>query len=383
MRSMNGLVAGLLLMSMVSFGPFGGAENRIGDAQIADYLYEVLPGLHDGRIPIDPTLTTNWRLNSRGTTIAIDMDIAGVESNGLPVYASCQKLSPDPNVKARVNRVVAGGEGCREVVVSFFYGNDSQPLGEVSYLHVPPNVQAGAEIPVISGAGTRLGSLAESPWLRLTGPDADAIIALAGNVGSRRIEGPFEVVFEGRSLSIIRIGGGDDDWHYLGPLSDFSDGSRCASTGAHLHQAVPVSSGDPVWRNVDRPNSVNDDGFGFPGGNPYSAFCSDTWVYRLQSSFTAPEASPVEPCGAPQSAPSNLRALPRDGQLVLDWADPADDRITSVITSTETQMAPVFVPPSSTVSCLRNNAASRPRPRFSSRTRALICAGPRVLAGTW
>ncbi len=307
----KGLFAGLILTLVASFWPFGGAEWRTGDAQIADYLYEVRPGLHDGRNRTDLTLTTGWRLSSRGTTVAIDMDIVEVESNPLPVYASFRALSPDSNVKARVESVVSRGKGCREVLVSFFYGNRSQPLGEVSYLHVVPGVQVGDEVPVVAGAGKLLDSLARSPWVRLTGDDAADIIALAGNVGSRRIEGPFDVAYDGGTLSIIRIEG---EWYRHSPsyaISDRSyDGGDCATTAAHLHQAVPLSTEDHVWRNVDRPGRVNDNGLGYPGGNPHSLFCSDTWVYRLQSSRTTPAASPVLPCagrGAIQSAGSSWR----------------------------------------------------------------------------
>ena len=48
----------------------------------------------------------------------------------------------------------------------------------------------------------------------------------------------------------------------------------------------------------------------------------------MQSSVAAPDASPVESCAAPRSAPSNLRASPQNGRLVLDWADPSDPTIT-------------------------------------------------------
>ncbi len=324
-RLTNGLIAGLLLTVLAALWPFGDAEPRTGDAQIVDYLYEVLPGLHDGRTPIDLSLTTGWHRNSAGNQIATDMDITGVESNGLPVYASFRSVIPDPNVKAWVTKVVSDGIRCSEVVVEFYYGNTSQPLGEVSYLHVSPSVEEGDEIPVTSGAGTRLGALAPSPWLSLTGPDAAEIIALAGNVGAGRIKGPYPVEHDGVSLSIIRIEGG---WYRLGPLTDDSDGSSCASTAAHLHQAVSVSSADQVWRNVDRSSSLDDDGFGFPNGNVRTVFCADTPVYRLQSSRTAPLATPVEPCDAPGSAPSNLTASAEDGALLLDWADPADASIT-------------------------------------------------------
>ena len=322
----RGLTAGMALILLMTFWPLRSGAQPNEDGQDTDFSYEVLPGLHDGRIRVDLVLTTGWHLNSRRTTIAIDTDIAGVESIGLPVYASFRTLTTDTRVKAKVKRVVhGGGANCSEVLVEFYYGNRSQTLGEVSYLHVLPEVEEGEEIPLVSGAGMRIGSLAASPWLSLSGPDANAIVALAGDVGSGRIKGPYDLVFEGSPISIIRIEG---RWYRLGELSDASDGSRCASTGAHLHQAVSVSGTDQVWRNLDRRDRLDDDGLGFPGGNPGTAFCSDTWVYRLQSSGSAPDASPVEPCAAPRSAPSNLRASPQNGRLVLDWADPSDATIT-------------------------------------------------------
>ena len=323
------LVTGLLLTLLFMFWPFGGGATETGDAQIADYHYDVLPGLHDGRNPINIVLTTGWHKNPAGTIIAIDMDVPGAPTENPDVFASFRSAAPDSNIRAMVDGIVASGVGCREVVVLFFYGNATQPIAKVSYLHVLPGVQVGEDIPVVSGAGTLLGTLANAPWAAFTGDDVAAITALTGDDGKGRYSAVYTVTFEGQEYVIRRFGmDADSEWYVRVARDGNSDGADCATFGSHLHQAISVSTADSLWRNVDRDEYLDDDGNGFPGGNPYRPFCSDTWMFRLQSSRTAPLASPVEQCGAPDAAPANLTATRGDASIALRWDDPHDATIT-------------------------------------------------------
>ena len=114
-----------------------------------------------------------------------------------------------------------------------------------------------------------------------------------------------------------------------------ADGRNCRSTGPHLHQRADVAGGTILWRNADRTDELDDDGMGFDhvpltliGRNIRHVFCSDNWLFKmLPVGEGPPETTPVQRCDAPRSAPGNIQATERNGQIDLTWEAPLGETI--------------------------------------------------------
>ena len=352
------LFGAMALLLFLSVTPFASAEPSGGNGQQSEYEYDVLPGIQASGAdtatnftPKDLRLTQGWHYWQRN---AIDI---GSSPAGTAVYAVTHAVEPNSQISARV-RVNGTGDGCQHVIVEFVRttSGSEEALGRLRYVHVgrSSSLMDGQVIPLPTMPGsvavTRLGSLLHAPWVPVRSDpwgtriraevnrrlDDQADPLHADGIG--RVGNPQLVNVDGRSFRIRQMFGTtrasgwyEQRWRAaLGETSPPStDGADCASTGPHLHQEEVISTGNSLWRNVDRDGELDDDGFGFPVGQLGSlSFCSDTWVFKLQSSLAAPLASAVEPCGAPRAAPANLTAGAGDRRIALHWDNPNDATIT-------------------------------------------------------
>ncbi len=349
-----------MCLALSWFWLFGAAGLPITTAQDPPlYTYDVLPGIQPGGASTtgtyeaaDVALTQGWHYTREN---AIDI---GSSPAGTPVYAAIRAIEPDSLVTATV-RWSANRNGCKYVSVTFVRTTaDSQELlGEVRYLHTSESsdLQDGQAVPLPTTADavavTQIGSLVHAPWIRVGARGDDWSSKIAAEIDRRLTDGvsnPLDkssglgnvqtVTVDGNSFRVRQMFG---DWYEQSWRTErerlklgSTDGPECASTGPHLHQAENLAEGNNLWRNADRAENLDDDGFGFPVGqidhDPHKKlrFCSDTWVFRLQSSQTAPQASPVQPCGAPTAAPANLTAAAGNGRIALRWDDPNGETIT-------------------------------------------------------
>ena len=347
--------------------PYAGAQDP------PPYSYDVLSGIQpaeDGTAATydagDVLLTQGWHY-WRENAVDIDSSLAGTR-----VYAAIRAIEPNSQITAEIDQDTSEN-GCEYVLVRFVRtivtSRDDlgevrdlrkEDLGEVRYLHTRASWGQQDEptimLPTTAGAVTvtQIGTLLDTAWIRVRTDDlglaiqAEIAARVADGTGSfvadgvDRVGNIQEVVVDGTPFRVRQIFGEDrlDGWYEqswraeLGEAKPAStDGADCASTGPHLHQAAPFFDASGLWRNIDR-DDPDDDGFGFPVGQidslPHRVlqFCSDTWVFRLQSSQTAPQASPVQPCGAPDAAPANLTASAGDRRIALHWTDPNDATIT-------------------------------------------------------
>ena len=346
------LAVGLAVILLFVFASHSSANPPTAGTQDAEYAYDVLPGLHsDQATPVDLGATQGWH----SSPLAIDMVPTSGGAVGSTTFASFLPVTPSSNIAARVALAVRSGPGCRAVHVQLYRKDSGEIIGTVIYTHVLPDVRQGDAIPLSAGASTPLGTLAEAAWVSVSwntddlGQAIDAEIqARLNDVGSGftadgvRTVGSIQHVTVNRVRYAVRqmfgwqeSGGRSQGWYEqrwrnAAPPGN-ADGATCPSTGAHLHQAASASSAVPSGLQLNRDNTDNldDDGFGFPAGQlSWLRFCSDTWVFRLQSSQTAPLASPVQPCGAPSAAPANLTAAAGDRRIALHWDDPNDATIT-------------------------------------------------------
>ena len=110
-----------------------------------------------------------------------------------------------------------------------------------------------------------------------------------------------------------------------------SDGVNCPTYGDHLHRGADLDSDTSLWRNVDRPTKLDDDGLGFDPiiagyDAPAQAFCSDTWIFKVHP--TVPATTDISPCDAPEAV-TGLTGSGGAGTIDLRWDHPHDDTITA------------------------------------------------------
>lgn len=331
------------------------------------YTYDVLSGIQPGGASTmgtyeaaDVILTQGWHYSGVN---AIDIDSS---PKGAPVYAAIRAIDPNSQIIATVSWSV-NVNGCEYVSVTFARTTAAsrEILGEVHYLHTraSSDLYDGQSIALPTAtnavAVTQIGTLLDAPWVALKPKDPDELSqAIQAEIAARLTDtaDPFAADGVGRVGNVqyvtvtgteyavrqmfgrLRSDGQLSGWYEQrwrdNEQPDDADGARCASTGVYLHQAENLTEGNNLWRNADRADNLDDDGFGFPVGqidhDPHKTlrFCSDTWVFRLQSSQTAPQASPVQPCGAPTAAPANLTAAAGNGRIALRWDDPNGETIT-------------------------------------------------------
>ena len=323
------------------------------------YTYDVLSGIQPGEDgttgtyeAADATLTQGWHYWQEN---AIDV---GSSPAGTSVYAAIRAIELGEEITAWVSWDV-NANGCEYVSVKLIQvtANSREDLGEIHYLHTrrSSDLQAGQTdlLPTTADAVavTEIGTILNAPWIRVHVRNDDWSSKIIAEIDRRLADGvddPLEksdglgdiqeVEVDEKTFKVRQMFGAwyERSWREaLGESKPAStDGERCASTGPHLHQVAPSVDNSKLWRNKDSADNLDDDGFGFPVGQidglPYRvlSFCSDTWVFRLQSSQTAPLASPVQPCGAPAAAPANLTAAAGDGRIALSWGDPNDATIT-------------------------------------------------------
>ena len=351
-KSPAALAVGLAVILLFVFASHSRANPPTADTQDAEYAYDVLPGLHsDQATPVDLDATQGWHSSS----LAIDMVPTSGDTVGSTTFASFHPVTPSSNIAARVDLVVRSGTGCRTVHVQLYRKDSDEPIGTVMYTHVLPSILPGKDVPLSAGASTPLGTLAEAAWVSVSWNTDDLgqainaeIQARLNAVGSGFTADGVGTVGRIQHVTVNRVryavrqmfgwqesGGRSQGWYEQRWRNAASpgnaDGATCPSTSAHLHQAASASSAAPSGLQLNRDSAYNldDDGFGFPAGQlSRLRFCSDTWVFRLQSSQTAPLASPVQPCGAPATAPANLTAAGGDRRIALHWDDPNDATIT-------------------------------------------------------
>ena len=352
-----------MCLALSWFWLFGAAGLPFATAQDPHlYTYDVLSGIQPGGASTmgtyeaaDVILTQGWHYAGVN---AIDIDSS---PKGASVYAAIRAIDPNSQITATVSWSV-NVNGCEYVSVTFARTTAAsrEILGEVHYLHTraSSDLYDGQSIALPTAtnavAVTQIGTLLDAPWAALKPKDPDELsqaiqaeiaarltdtadpfaadgVGRVGNVQYVTVTGTEYAVRQmfGRLRSDGQLSGwykqrwSDDEW------PDDADGAGCASTGVHLHQAENLTEGNKLWRNADRASNLDDDGFGFPTGQLGARrFCSDTWVFRLQSSQTAPQASPVQPCGAPTAAPANLTAAAGNGRIALRWDDPNGETIT-------------------------------------------------------
>ena len=352
-----------MCLALSWFWLFGAAGLPFATAQDPHlYTYDVLSGIQPGGASTmgayeaaDVILTQGWHYAGVN---AIDIDSS---PKGASVYAAIRAIDPNSQITATVSWSV-NVNGCEYVSVTFARTTAAsrEILGEVHYLHTraSSDLYDGQSIALPTAtnavAVTQIGTLLDAPWAALKPKDPDELsqaiqaeiaarltdtadpfaadgVGRVGNVQYVTVTGTEYAVRQmfGRLRSDGQLSGwykqrwSDDEW------PDDADGAGCASTGVHLHQAENLTEGNKLWRNADRASNLDDDGFGFPTGQLGARrFCSDTWVFKLQSSQTAPQASPVQPCGAPTAAPANLTAAAGNGRIALRWDDPNGETIT-------------------------------------------------------
>ena len=352
-----------MCLALSWFWLFGAAGLPFATAQDPHlYTYDVLSGIQPGGASTmgtyeaaDVILTQGWHYAGVN---AIDIDSS---PKGASVYAAIRAIDPNSQITATVSWSV-NVNGCEYVSVTFARTTAAsrEILGEVHYLHTraSSDLYDGQSIALPTAtnavAVTQIGTLLDAPWAALKPKDPDELSqAIQAEIAARLTDtaDPFAADGVGRvgNVQYVTVTGteyavrqmfgrlrpdgqlsgwykqrwSDDEW------PDDADGAGCASTGVHLHQAENLTEGNKLWRNADRASNLDDDGFGFPTGQLGARrFCSDTWVFRLQSSQTAPQASPVQPCGAPTAAPANLTAAAGNGRIALRWDAPNGAPIT-------------------------------------------------------
>ena len=352
-----------MCLALSWFWLFGAAGLPFATAQDPHlYTYDVLSGIQPGGASTmgayeaaDVILTQGWHYAGVN---AIDIDSS---PKGASVYAAIRAIDPNSQITATVSWSV-NVNGCEYVSVTFARTTAAsrEILGEVHYLHTraSSDLYDGQSIALPTAtnavAVTQIGTLLDAPWAALKPKDPDELsqaiqaeiaarltdtadpfaadgVGRVGNVQYVTVTGTEYAVRQmfGRLRSDGQLSGwykqrwSDDEW------PDDANGAGCASTGVHLHQAENLTEGNKLWRNADRASNLDDDGFGFPTGQLGARrFCSDTWVFKLQSSQTAPQASPVQPCGAPTAAPANLTAAAGNGRIALRWDAPNGAPIT-------------------------------------------------------
>ena len=187
------------------------------------------------------------------------------------VWAALRGNQVDGTLTALVSKIVSTGAGCRKVEV-WVQNSDEDTVASFTYVHTLPTVEKRAEIKLPS-----LGEIAMTP-----------IGTVAYPPGSNN---------------------GVDE-----------DGSKCPTTGAHLHQKGNVGTG-----NLNRAAGDSAKGFPDPGVEPTERkYCSDTWLFKIQSPSTAAVASSVAPC--PGLATPVLTAQAGNGQVDVSWTNPNADR---------------------------------------------------------
>ena len=325
-------------------------------AQTADYEYDVLPGYQPASSESQFTeaelqLTCGWHgtcYEPPDTTLGPAIDISAPTDD--PVYAVFRAVTADSGHSAKVSLVTTDAlyRACREVKVDIREGETL--LGQIRYVHVIGKGIVSGSVPVdfpSSDGEITLDKVAEvaRPSNNWTPARAEVIAAIeaqypAGLSPTRirdeepypnRVHIPFDDLEDGQRLWVVNKKTIANPEYHEQILYANSDGIDCPTGGAHVHHWGNVTL-PPVWRNVDycvEAGFVPDEGVegqkcefrwknptdrGFPTGyiSGSEPLCSNTWIFKIQSSTDAPAPSHVVACSNQQI----LTAVTSDGGSV-------------------------------------------------------------------
>ncbi len=297
----------------------------------ASFHYEVLPGLQPGVVdglvstftPGDLTINCGWHTNTGcySTQVdgqAIDLGMPGAGGTALqPVYAVFRAVDRGTGLTAAVSEVVLAGE-CKKAKVRV-KDSSGEPIAEFWYTHILPSVRMGNAVNLPVGE---------------SGVDA-ITITLLGVVARIQSEKNVEPHLEDAC--------DDTTGAHLHQRGLYADNSLLHANRTEFVADTPAGKAREAWGDINlKAGTLARNGFprGYhpdPGkmhSNPLltleqrtvklAAFpraCSDTWVFSLQSSTTAPSAGKVAPCPT-IAAPRALQATPGERSLDLAWSAP-------------------------------------------------------------
>ena len=273
-------------------------STAVADTHDEKFRYEVYSGMRPPSDPGEIILTEGWH-GEQFAESALDIVVDGVTTLGAPVYASIKTVQPGSGIIAQIGDRTngdSGEDGCRQVEVVFL--KDGEEIGSITYKHVVPlaSLRVGTSVPLEQ----RAGNLA--PPMHLGG------ISQRLHARADESDGP------GR------------------------DGAECPSGGYHLHQEASNWERFPhVYRNTPHPSDTDitlrygfltvgagSDSGGRLAPREYRPFCSDTWLFLIQSSPTAPSPSLVANCEPPsEDEEPNIASVTGAAQAItVAWMEP-------------------------------------------------------------
>ena len=321
-RFLAAVAAGLAGAFLLWGAAAAAAPDGAAGAATEGFVYEVLSGILPANDPAatapdEVTLTEGWH----GAYIAgVDsyraLDFVHndrVTDETTPVYAVIRTVTPTPLLPhpAPQETIVAvvgddtspSGDGCRQVEIEFYREGSDRPIGTVVYKHV---------------------------WSqkRVAGQLVD-IVAPDDPIPLSRVAGTIAPPVQLGTISHLP---------QANRPSDGGDGPEpgCKSSNFHLHQEAPNYSGeDHLHRHIpDPPDTALALRFGFltvgagsnPGGtlrsDEYRPFCSDTWLFRIQASTTAPDPSPIATCARPSAPVIQAEVTVENNTIHVSWREP-------------------------------------------------------------
>ena len=340
----TGVLAVFLILMLGLINEEGKDSSRTASATATsdDYDYNILSGVQPSGIPFahkDVYLTQAWHY-TKGNGV----DIGSLK--GQPVYAAIRAIAANSKIRATTIWGENPTSQCRYVAIEFFRDNPDGTfvdLGSVKYLHTSEisTMIHGESIPLPSVnneiAMKKIGMLLDTTWVEVRDDSWGKKIAM--EIHDRVRDTTDSFVADGNPIGTVQSVSVDGKnftvrqlftvWHEqkwresLGEKQPAgSDGADCPSTGPHLHQEIALLDREylpnpniSLWRNL--------------GFNKKEPFCSDIWIFKLQSSSTAPAASPITTCPPVPTTPV-LSVEPGNGQIDLSWTNPNASRTDAV-----------------------------------------------------